>query len=51
MRDDVTMLGQLEVFPPKPARLLRMVGRRLTGRASRAAAEVSTASGEAAAQG
>lgn len=50
VRDDVTMLGQLDVFPPKPAPLLRMVGWRLTGRASRAAAHVSTASAKAAAQ-
>ncbi|MFJ8989069.1 ester cyclase [Streptomyces sp. NPDC102279] len=50
VRDDVTMLGQLEVFPPKPARLLRMLGWRLTGQASRAAAQVSAAAAEAAAQ-
>ncbi|MFI5998439.1 ester cyclase [Streptomyces sp. NPDC051362] len=49
VRDDVTMLGQLEVFPPKPAGLMRMVGWRLTGRASRAAVQVSAAA-EAAAQ-
>ncbi|MFF1519538.1 ester cyclase [Streptomyces sp. NPDC058305] len=50
VRDDVTMLGQLEVFPPKPARLLRMIGWRLSGRATRAASQVSTAAAEAAAQ-
>ncbi|QIQ03892.1 ester cyclase [Streptomyces liangshanensis] len=41
VRDDVTMLGQLGVFPPSPAVGLRMVAWRLSGRAARAAAEVS----------
>ncbi|WP_327235696.1 ester cyclase [Streptomyces sp. NBC_01317] len=41
VRDDVTMLGQLGVFPPSPAVGLRMVAWRLSGRATRAAAAVS----------
>ncbi|MFC4505162.1 MULTISPECIES: ester cyclase [Streptomyces] len=50
VRDDVTMLGQLGVFPPAPASLLRMVSWRLTGRAARAAAHVSAQAADAAAQ-
>ncbi|MCF3963565.1 ester cyclase [Streptomyces fuscigenes] len=45
VRDDVTMLGQLGVFPPAPAGLLRMASWRLTGRAARAAAAVSAEPG------
>jgi predicted ester cyclase len=50
VRDDVTMLGQLGVFPPSPAVGLRMVGWRLSGRATREAASVAARSAEAAAQ-
>ncbi|WP_055589764.1 ester cyclase [Streptacidiphilus griseoplanus] len=49
LRDDITMLGQLGVFPPTPAVGLRMLAWRVTGRAARAAAEV-TAQAEAAAR-
>ena len=41
IRDDMTLLAQLGVFPPAPATVLRMVEWRVSGRASRAAAEVS----------
>ncbi|MFB8754467.1 ester cyclase [Streptomyces nigra] len=50
VRDDITMLGQLGVFPPEPAGMLRMVGWRLTGRAKQAARLVTTQAAEAAAQ-
>ncbi|MFF3516316.1 ester cyclase [Streptomyces sp. NPDC002573] len=40
LRDDITMLGQLGVFPPAPATALRMLAWRVSGRAARAAAEV-----------
>ncbi|MEV8092251.1 ester cyclase [Streptomyces nigra] len=50
VRDDVTMLGQLGVFPPEPAGMLRMVGWKLTGRAKRSAQLVTTQAAEAAAQ-
>ncbi|MER7944564.1 ester cyclase [Streptomyces sp. NPDC094458] len=46
VRDDVTMLSQLGVFPPSPAVALRMIAWKVTGRAARAADLVS---GEAAA--
>jgi predicted ester cyclase len=49
VRDDVTMLGQLGVFPPIPAVALRMVGWKLAGKAARAAADVSSAAADAAA--
>ncbi len=49
VRDDITMLGQLGVFPPSPSVALRMVGWKLSGRAARAAANVSDAAAEAAA--
>lgn len=49
VRDDITMLGQLGVFPPAPATALRMVTWRVTGRAARAAAQVTTRAAEAAA--
>jgi predicted ester cyclase len=49
VRDDITMLGQLGVFPPAPATGLRVVGWRITGRAARAAARVSEAAQAAAA--
>ncbi|MBG7696720.1 MULTISPECIES: ester cyclase [Streptomyces] len=49
VRDDITMLGQLGVFPPGPAAGMRMLSWRLTGRAARAASEVSARAAEAAA--
>lgn len=48
VRDDITLLGQLGVFPPTPAVALRMVGWKLTGKAAQAAAVVSAAAAEAA---
>ncbi|MFF3752556.1 ester cyclase [Streptomyces sp. NPDC002018] len=50
LRDDITMLGQLGVFPPAPATALRMVAWRISGRAARAAAEVTALAAEAAGQ-
>ncbi|MFD7441673.1 ester cyclase [Streptomyces sp. NPDC059909] len=50
VRDDITMLGQLGVFPPAPATALRMLAWRVTGRAARAAAQVTKQATEAAAQ-
>jgi len=49
VRDDVAMLGQLGVFPPSPAVGLSMLTWRVTGRAARAAAEVTVKAAEAAA--
>ncbi|MFD4612258.1 ester cyclase [Streptomyces sp. NPDC058440] len=49
VRDDVTMLGQLGVFPPGPAAAMRMVTWRATGRAARAAADVRARAAQAAA--
>ncbi|MFD7873427.1 ester cyclase [Streptomyces sp. NPDC059766] len=49
VRDDITMLGQLGVFPPAPSTALRMVAWRMTGRAARAAARVTAEAAEAAA--
>ncbi|MFI1028706.1 ester cyclase [Streptomyces sp. NPDC020951] len=49
VRDDITMLGQLGVFPPAPATALRMVAWRVTGRAARAAAHVARQAADAAA--
>ncbi|RPE37226.1 SnoaL-like polyketide cyclase [Streptomyces sp. Ag109_O5-1] len=49
VRDDMTMLGQLGVFPPAPPAALRMIAWRLTGRAARAAAQVATEAAGAAA--
>ncbi|MFJ9711973.1 ester cyclase [Streptomyces sp. NPDC101234] len=49
VRDDITMLGQLGVFPPAPPTALRMIAWRLTGRAARAAARVATEAAGAAA--
>jgi predicted ester cyclase len=40
VRDDVTMLGQLGVFPPTPGLLLATVAAKVTGRARRAVAAV-----------
>ncbi|QDN75434.1 ester cyclase [Streptomyces sp. S1A1-7] len=48
VRDDMTMLGQLGVFPPAPATALRMVTWRVTGRATRAATDVTAKAVEAA---
>jgi predicted ester cyclase len=48
VRDDITMLGQLGVFPPSPAVALRMLAWRVTGRAARAAARVTAQAAEAA---
>ena len=48
LRDDITMLGQLGVFPPAPAIMLRMVAWKVSGRAARAAAEVTALAAEAA---
>jgi predicted ester cyclase len=50
VRDDVTMLGQLGLFPPTPSGILRMISWRLTGRATRAANHVSAQAAAAAAQ-
>jgi predicted ester cyclase len=49
VRDDITMLGQLGVFPPAPATALRMVAWKLGGRAARAAVRVTAEAAEAAA--
>jgi hypothetical protein len=49
VRDDITMLGQLGVFPPAPPTALRMLAWRVTGRAARAAAQVTAEAAEAAA--
>ncbi|WP_034263892.1 ester cyclase [Actinospica robiniae] len=48
VRDDVTMLGQLGVFPPRPAVAGRLAAWKLTGRDRRAAAAVSEAASAAA---
>ncbi|MFD3583625.1 ester cyclase [Streptomyces sp. NPDC058683] len=48
VRDDITMLGQLGVFPPAPATALRMLAWRVSGRAARAAAEVAKLAADAA---
>ena len=50
VRDDITMLGQLGVFPPTPAGGLTMLAWTITGKAKRAAAAVSAAADRAAAQ-
>ncbi len=49
VRDDMTMLGQLGVFPPAPGTALSILAWRATGRATRAAAQVSARAAEAAA--
>lgn len=41
VRDDITMLGQLGVFPPSPSFLPKMLLWKLSGKADRAAKEVS----------
>jgi predicted ester cyclase len=48
LRDDVTMLGQLGVFPPSPAVALRMIAWKLSGRATRAADQITALAAEAA---
>jgi predicted ester cyclase len=48
VRDDVTMLAQLGVFPPSPATGLSMIAWRVTGRAARAAVRVSERADQAA---
>jgi predicted ester cyclase len=48
VRDDMTMLGQLGVFPPTPAGAARLVSWRLSGGLKKAAAAVSAAAAEAA---
>ncbi|MDT0466030.1 ester cyclase [Streptomyces gibsoniae] len=48
LRDDITMLGQLGVFPPAPATALRVLAWRVSGRAARAAAEVTKLAADAA---
>jgi predicted ester cyclase len=48
VRDDLTMLGQLGVFPPTPAMAARLAAWKLTGRDRRAAAAVSAQAAEAA---
>ncbi|MFC8828569.1 ester cyclase [Streptomyces sp. NPDC057137] len=49
LRDDLTMLGQLGVFPPSPSVMGRVVTWRVTGRAKKAADEVTALSAAAAA--
>jgi predicted ester cyclase len=48
VRDDMTMLGQLGVFPPAPAVAARLASWRLFGRAKQAAAAVSALAADAA---
>lgn len=47
LRDDLTMLGQLGVFPPVPALAMRMVGWKIGKRDKKAAQEVARAAAEA----
>ncbi|MGV9249066.1 ester cyclase [Streptomyces sp. NPDC003710] len=47
VRDGITMLGRLGVFPPAPATAVRMLAWRVTGRAARAAAPAARAAGAA----
>ena len=49
VRDDMTMLAQLGVFPPSPAVGARMLGWKLSGRAARAAERISEEAAQAAA--
>lgn len=51
VRDDVTLLGQLGVFPPSPSLVARMMSWRLSGQANRAATEVSARAAQAAKKG
>jgi len=48
VRDDITMLGQLGVFPPSPAVAAKIAGWKLTGRDRCAAAGISARAAEAA---
>ncbi|MFC7512635.1 hypothetical protein ACFQV4_29930 [Streptomyces thermocarboxydus] len=48
VRDDVTMPRQLGVFPPSPAVAPRMAAWKVSGRAARAAEEVTRRAAEAA---
>ena len=48
VRDDMTLLAQLGVFPPSPATVLRLVEWRVSGRAARAATEVAALASAAA---
>ncbi|MGQ5640481.1 MULTISPECIES: ester cyclase [unclassified Streptomyces] len=48
VRDDITMLGQLGFFPPGPVAAVSMLSWRITGRAARAASEVTQRAAEAA---
>ncbi|MFJ4923497.1 hypothetical protein [Streptomyces sp. NPDC088725] len=48
VRDDMTMLGQLGVFPPTPAPAARLAGWKLAGHSRRAADAVSARAAEAA---
>ncbi|MGA5705015.1 hypothetical protein ACPCK8_00795 [Streptomyces cellulosae] len=48
VRDDVTMPRQLVVFPPSPAVAPRMAAWKVSGRAARAAEEVTRRAAEAA---
>jgi predicted ester cyclase len=50
VRDDMTLLAQLGVFPPAPGTVLRLMEWRVSGRASRAAAEVAALAAAAAQQ-
>lgn len=50
VRDDMTMLDQLGVFPPTPAIMIAMVRDKVTGRARRAADAVTRVAADAAAQ-
>jgi predicted ester cyclase len=50
LRDDMTMLAQLGVFPPAAATALHLVEWRVSGRASRAAEEVAAKAAAAAQQ-
>ncbi|MFF4508237.1 hypothetical protein [Streptomyces sp. NPDC001401] len=49
VRYDITMLGQLGVFPPAPPTALHMIAWRMTGRAACAAADVTAQAADAAA--
>lgn len=48
VRDDIAMLGQLGVFPPTPAAGMSMLAWKITGRAARAAVEVTAKAAQAA---
>jgi hypothetical protein len=50
VRDDMTLLAQLGVFPPAPGTVVRLIEWRVSGRASRAATEVAALAAAAARQ-